>query len=288
MRLNFIKSTGLAAAAAVCMLLAPQTGMAAEGGAHIAKQDWSFAGLFGHFDRAQLQRGYKVYHDVCANCHGMTLLYFRNLSDPGGPELSRDQVAALAAEAEVQDGPNDEGAMFTRKGKPNDRFPPRFKNDKEAAAMMNGAVPPDLSVMAKARTVERHDAWYMTPVNMFQDFITQYQEQGPDYLYALLTGYEDTPPAGFNLAPGASYNKVFPGNQIAMPPPLSDGVVEYTDGTPATAGNYAKDVTAFMMWAAEPKLTERKVMGLKVMGYLLFLAIILYLSKRAIWRNVKH
>ena len=286
MRLTIKKYAGLLALAAVCAVSMPQAGMANEEG--IKKQDWTFSGIFGTYDKQQLQRGYKVYHDVCANCHSLKLLHYRNLGDQGGPELSKEQIQALAAEAEVQDGPNDEGAMFTRKGKPNDFFAPRFKNDKEAAAMMNGAVPPDLSVITKARGIEREAAWYMSPVNMMHDFVSQYQEQGPDYIYALLTGYEDTPPAGFTLAPGASYNKVFLGHQIAMPAPLQDGVVEYTDGTPATAGAYAKDVTAFLMWTAEPKLMERKAMGLKVMGYLLFLALILYLSKRAVWRNVKH
>jgi ubiquinol-cytochrome c reductase cytochrome c1 subunit len=285
-RLTIKKYAGLLALAAVCAVSMPQAGVANEEG--IKKQDWTFGGISGTFDKQQLQRGYKVYHDVCANCHGLKLLHFRNLGDKGGLELSKEQIQALAAEAEVQDGPNDEGAMFTRKGKPNDFFPPRFKNDKEAAAMMNGAVPPDLSVITKARGIERESAWYMSPVDMMHDFVSQYQEQGPDYIYALLTGYEETPPAGFALTPGSNYNKVFPGHQIAMPAPLQDGVVEYTDGTPATLGNYAKDVTAFLMWTAEPKLAERKAMGLKVMGYLLLLALILYLSKRAVWRNVKH
>jgi ubiquinol-cytochrome c reductase cytochrome c1 subunit len=285
-RLTIKKYAGLLALAAVCALAVPQSGMANEEG--IKKQDWTFAGMFGTFDKAQLQRGYKVYSTVCAQCHGLTLLHYRNLGDADGPAFSKEEIEKIAAEAQVQDGPNDEGAMFTRPGKPNDFFVPRFKNDKEAAAMMNGSVPPDLSVITKARGIEREASWYMTPVNMLRDVVSQYQEQGPDYIYALLNGYEETPPAGVTLSPGASYNKVFPGHQIAMPQPLTDGVVEYTDGTPATVSSYSKDVISFLMWSAEPKLVERKRMGLYVMGYLLVLAAVLYLSKRAIWRSVKH
>ncbi|MDZ4790765.1 MAG: cytochrome c1 [Hyphomicrobiales bacterium] len=291
---------------------------------NVAKQDWTFGSMTGYFDRAQLQRGYKVYKEVCSACHGMKFMYFRNLSQPGGPEFSAEQTEAIAASVEVEDGPNEEGAMFMRPAKPSDKFPLRFKNDKEAAAANNGAVPPDLSLMAKARTVETHSAWYMFPVNMVTDLATQYQEAGPDYIHALLTGYDDIPSyqrdgsgrltqvkAGETvpnaeqcvavqrgegsdpdvctpLGDGLNYNRVYPGHQIAMVNPLSDGVVDYEDGTPATLDNYSKDVTAYLMWSSERKLEERKKLGLKVLLYLIILTGLLYLSKRALWRDVEH
>jgi ubiquinol-cytochrome c reductase cytochrome c1 subunit len=261
---------------------------AAEGpAAAVEKQDWTFGGIVGYFDRAQLRRGYMVYKNVCAACHGLKQLSYRNLGEPGGPEFSDANVLAFASEAQVTDGPNDDGEMFQRPGKPSDRFVPPYPNEKAAAAAQNGAVPPDLSLMAKARTYERHAAWYMEPFIWIRDLLTVYQEAGPDYIVALLKGYED-PPADFQLAPGMNYNKAFPGHQIAMPNPLSDGQVAYEDGTPATVDNYAKDVSAFLMWTAEPKLEERKRMGLKVVVYLIILAGLLYLSKRAIWRGTDH
>jgi cytochrome c1 len=275
------------AAALTALALIGSPASAAESQAVIHKQDWTFGGIVGYFDRPQLRRGYMVYKGVCAACHGLKQVYFRNLGEPGGPEFSEANVGQFASEAQVTDGPNDDGEMFQRPGKPADRIPSPYPNDKAAAAAQNGAVPPDLSVMAKARTYERHAAWYMEPFTWLSDIFTAYQEAGPDYLYALLTGYEE-PPADFQLAPGMSYNKAFPGHQIAMPNPLSDGQVEYTDGTPATVENYARDVSAFLMWTAEPKLEERKRMGLKVLVYLIILAGLLYLSKRAIWRNVEH
>jgi ubiquinol-cytochrome c reductase cytochrome c1 subunit len=253
----------------------------------VHKEDWTFAGMTGYFDKAQLRRGYMVYKNVCAACHGLRLLSYRNLGEPGGPEYNDANVAQFAADAQVTDGPNDDGEMFQRPGRPSDRFVSPYPNAKAAAAAQNGAVPPDLSVMAKARTYERHAAWYMEPTLWLNDLFTSYQEAGPDYIHALLTSYVD-PPAGFNLAPGMNYNKAFPGHQIAMPKPLSDGQVDYPDGTPATVDNYSKDVSAFLMWTAEPKLEERKRMGLKVLVYLIILAGLLYLSKRAIWRNVEH
>jgi cytochrome c1 len=266
---------------------AEQGGMGAHEPLPIHKLDWTFAGIVGHFDRAQLRRGYAVYKGICAACHGLKQVRFRNLGEPGGPEFSEANVEAFATEAQVTDGPNDDGEMFQRPGKPADRLPSPYPNDKAAAAAQNGAVPPDLSVMAKARTYERHAAWYAEPITWISDIVTAYQEAGPDYITALLMGYAE-PPAGFPMAPGMNYNKAFPGHQIAMPNPLSDGLVEYADGTPATAENYAKDVSAFLMWTAEPKLEERKRMGLKVMVYLIILAGLLYLSKRALWRNIPH
>ena len=150
---------------------------------------WSFAGPFGTFDRAQLQRGYKVYKEVCASCHSANLLRFRNLSQPGGPEFSVAQVANLAATFKVKDGPNEQGEMFERDGRPADRFPAPFANDMAARAANGGALPPDMSVLAKARTYERGFPWFLI------DIVTQYQEMGPDYIAALLTGYVDPPPA---------------------------------------------------------------------------------------------
>ncbi len=225
--------------------------------------DWSFSGPFGKFDRGQLQRGYKVYQEVCKACHGMKLLHYRNLGEKGGPEFSEEAVKAIAASVEIQDGPNDDGEMFDRAAKPSDKFKSPFANDQEGRLANNGALPPDLSVMAKARP------------------------GGPNYLYSLLTGYVDAP-SGFEMSEGMSYNKYFPGHQIAMAAPLSEEVVEYTDGTKPTVENYAKDVTAFMMWAAEPKLEERHRVGFRVMIYLLFLTGFLYLAKRRLWSKVDH
>jgi cytochrome c1 len=253
----------------------------------IAPQEWTFAGMTGHYDNEQLRRGYLVYKNVCAACHGLRLLHYRNLSEPGGPEFAEGNVEQMAAEAQVTDGPNDDGEMFTRPGKPADRFASPYPNPKAAAAANGGAVPPDLSVMAKARTIERAGPWYLEPLNWISDIVTTYQEQGPDYIHALLISYQDAP-SSMTMAQGMYYNAAFPGHQIAMPAPLSDGVVTYPDGVPATVDNYARDVSAFLMWTAEPKLEERKRMGLKVLVYLAILAGLLFLSKRAIWRNVEH
>lgn len=253
-------SLSLAAIGLVLGLAAPAS--AAEGPA-IESQSWSFSPPFGLFDRGQLQRGYKVYKEVCSSCHSMRLLHFRNLGEPGGPEFSEGAVKALAASVEVTDGPNDQGEMFTRPGRPSDAFPSPFKNDQEARAANNGALPPDLSVMAKARP------------------------HGPDYIYALLTGYAEAP-ADVKLAEGMNYNKAFPGHQIAMAQPISADQVEYTDGTPQTLENYARDVSAFLMWAAEPKLEERHRIGLRFMIYLVVLAGFLFFAKRRVWAQVAH
>jgi cytochrome c1 len=254
----------------------------------IPRLDWTFSGLTGHFDKPQLRRGYQVYQNVCSVCHGMRQLYYRNLSEPGGPQFAEATVLDMASQAQVTDGPNDDGEMFTRPGAPADRFVLPYPNEKAAAAAMGGAVPPDLSLMAKARAPAHARAWYTEPYFWLVDIVTNYQEGGADYLYALLTSYADEPPAGIDVLPGLYYNAAFPGDQIAMPPPLSDGLVTYDDGTPETAENYAKDVTAFMMWAAEPKMEERKKMGLSVLVYLGILTILLYLSKRTLWRRVPH
>lgn len=253
----------------------------------IEPQNWTFSGLTGYYDNEQLRRGYMVYKTVCAACHGMRLLYYRNLSEPGGPEFAPSRVEQFAAEAQVTDGPNDDGEMFTRAAKPADHFASPFPNEKAAAAANNGSVPPDLSLMAKARGIHRAGPWYLEPFNWVSDVVTAYQEQGPDYIHAVLTSYSD-PPAGVTVAPGMNYNAAFPGHQIAMPQPLVEGSVTYDDGTPGTVENYSRDVAAFLMWTAEPTLEERKRMGLKVMIYLIILSALLYLSKRALWRKVEH
>jgi ubiquinol-cytochrome c reductase cytochrome b/c1 subunit len=251
---------------------------AAEGAPVPPPLSWSFAGPFGKFDRAQLKRGFKVYKEVCASCHGMSLVAIRTLADPGGPEFTSQEVAAIAAEYKVKDGPNDAGDMFERSGRPADHFPSPFPNDNAARTANNGALPPDLSVIAKARTYERGFPMFLV------DIVTQFQEQGPNYIVALLTGYEDAP-AGFSLPDGSSYNKYFPGHAIGMPQPIADGQVTYDDGSPATALQYAKDVTAFLMWTAEPHLEARKRMGLQVMIFLLVLSGLLYFTKKRVWAS---
>lgn len=243
------------------------------------RQQWSFSGPFGLFDRAQLQRGLKVYREVCQTCHGLTMIAFRNLAEPGGPEFTRAQAAAIAAEYQIQDGPNDQGEMFQRPGRLADHFPAPFPNEQAARAANNGTVPPDFSVLAKARTYERGFPWFLF------DIVTQYQEQGPDYIVALMLGYEE-PPQGVELPAGTQYNKYFPGHAIAMPPPLTDGRVEYTDGAPMTVAQYAKDVAAFMVWAAEPHMEARKRVGFQVMVFLIVFAGLLYFTKKKVWAGV--
>jgi ubiquinol-cytochrome c reductase cytochrome c1 subunit len=242
---------------------------------------WSFHGPFGMYDPAQLQRGFKIYREVCSNCHSLKLLAFRNLADAGGLDFTEAQAATIASGFQVTDGPNDQGEMFQRPGKIADHFPPPFPNDKAARNANGGALPPDMSVLAKARGYEAGFPWFIF------DAFTQYQEDGPDYIHAIIDGYEKAP-AGFTLPPGAQYNKYFPGHAIGMPQPLSDGQVEYTDGTPTTVDQYGKDIAAFLMWAAEPKLDERKRLGFQVFIYLIVLTGLLYFTKRRVWRDVHH
>jgi cytochrome c1 len=239
------------------------------------RQKWSFSGPFGTYDRAQLQRGLKVYREVCSVCHGLKMVAFRNLEDLG---YSEAQVKAIAAEYKIKDGPNDQGEMFERDGRPADYFPTPWPNENAARARYNG-VPPDFSVLAKARTYERGFPWFVL------DMFTQFQEQGVDYIHALMTGYEEKPPAGVALPPGTSYNKYFPGHAIAMPPPLTDKRVDYTDGSPTTVDQYSKDVAAFMMWAAEPHLEARKRIGFQVMIFLIVFAGLLYFTKKKVWAS---
>jgi cytochrome c1 len=254
-------STGLALAAGVLLAVTLPCGPGMTKEPQIESQSWTFEGPFGSFDRAQLQRGYRVYKDICSNCHSMRLLSYRNLGEGGGPEFSREAVETLAGQVQVTDGPNDKAEMFQRPGRSSDRFRSPFPSDAAARAANGGALPPDLSVMAKARP------------------------GGPDYIYALLTGYRQAP-AGFELSQGMHYNLAFPGHQIAMPPPLVDGAVPYTDGTKPTVDNYARDASAFLMWAAEPKLEERHELGARVVIFLIAFCVIMFLAKRTVWARL--
>ena len=273
--------------AAIALVLG---GMLLMGGANGAKAEeghgptppslkWSFAGPLGRFDQGQLQRGLKIYKEVCSACHGLSFVAFRNLADPGGPGYSPAQAAAFASEYKVKDGPDDKGEMFERNGRPADYFPSPYPNEQAARASNGGAYPPDLSLIAKARGYERG-----FPQFIFDAF-TQFQEKGPNYIDARLQGYEEKPPAGFDLPQGSYYNKFFPGHAIKMPKPLSDGQVTFDDGSPATVQQYAKDVAAFLMWAAEPHLEARKRTGLQVMLFLIVFCGLLYFTKKKVWAD---
>ena len=224
--------------------------------------DWSFKGLFGKFDRGALQRGYQVYTEVCSSCHSMKYLSYINLAEKGGPEFSIAEAKAIAASFEVTDGPNDDGEMFTRPGKLSDKFVMPYDNVKAAQAANGGAYPPDMSVLVKARG------------------------GGVDYIYSLLQGYED-PPVGMSLDDGVYYNKYMYGNKIKMANQLSDGLVEYGDGTTASVEQMSKDVTTFLMWAAEPHLESRHQMGFKAIVYLIILTILVYFSMKKIWSRIE-
>jgi ubiquinol-cytochrome c reductase cytochrome b/c1 subunit len=239
---------------------------------------WSFSGPFGTFDEAQLQRGFKIYREICSNCHSLDLLSFRNLADPGGPGFSEQQVAQIATEYKIKDL-DDKGNSIERPGRPADHFPAPFPNALAAAAA-NGVAPPDMSTLAKARTYQRGFPWFLF------DLVTQYQEQGPDYIAALLKGYKDPPP-GFNLPQGGHYNEYFPGHNIAMPPPIADGQVKYDDGSPETLEQYSKDVAAFLAWAAEPHLVQRKRIGFQVIIFLIVLSGLLYFTKKKVWHEAE-
>jgi ubiquinol-cytochrome c reductase cytochrome c1 subunit len=249
--------TRLFAAAVLALIAAVPVARAAEDAAP-PHQHWSFQGLFGTYDRAALQRGYQVYKDVCAACHGLTYVYYRHLKDLG---FNDDEVKALAGGYEVTDGPNDQGEMFKRPAQPSDRFVSPFANEKAARAANGGAYPVDLSLITKAR------------------------EHGPDYVFALLTGYKDAP-AGVKLQQGMNYNVYFPGQQVAMPPPLSDGAVAFADGTQASVAQMSRDVVTFLSWAAEPEMEARKQMGIKTILFLIVLSGLLYAVMRKVWRDV--
>jgi len=226
------------------------------------KTDWSFKGLFGKFDRGALQRGYQVYSEVCSSCHSMKYVSYRNLAEKGGPEFSLDQAKAIAASFEVTDGPNADGEMFTRPGKLSDKFVMPYENEKAAQAANGGAYPPDMSVLVKARG------------------------GGANYIYSLLQGYED-PPLGMTLDEGVYYNKYMYGNKIKMSNQLSDGLVEYSDGTEATVEQMSKDITTFLMWTAEPHLEARHRMGFKAIIYLIILTVLVYFSMKKIWSRIE-
>ncbi|HYG25731.1 MAG TPA: cytochrome c1 [Caulobacteraceae bacterium] len=273
--------------AAALVLVAGGPALAAGGAKHPENISYSFDGPFGKFDQAQLQRGFKVYREVCAACHGINLLSFRNLGDRGGPFYDphypnandNPYVKAIAAEYQIADIDSETGDAIQRPGTSADRFPSPFPNEAAARGANGGAMPPDLSVMAKAR------------------------HGGPAYIASLLSGYV-TPPAGLEVPPGQYYNPymagdvssawtgdhdhVPPGGFIAMPPQLAPGKVTFDDGTPSTIEQQAKDVSAFLMWAAEPKLEDRKQMGFAVMIYLILFTALLYWSYRRVWRGQSH
>lgn len=315
---------------------------AAGGGIHIDRQHWSFSGPFGQFDRAQLQRGFQIYKGVCAGCHSINRVRFRNLVEKGGPQFPEEDVKKLAAEwdFQVDAGPNDDGELvnddgelFTRAPLLSDAIPGPYKNKLQAAAANGGAVPPDLSLIAKARTTDYTGSVWYHPIHMLKDIATAYQEGGPDYLYALLTGYRSKAPAykrddagrlvavkeddvGSDpvercvavthahgdgkkdvctpMQAGMNYNEAFAGHQIAMARPLSDDSVDYKEDAsgkpvaPMTTDQYARDVTAFLAWAADPSHDQRKRMGWMVMLYLLITTVLLYFAKKAIWKRAKH
>ena len=238
------------------------------------RQKWSFAGPFGKYDQAQLQRGFKIYKEVCSVCHSMSMLAFRNLADVGGPGFSEAQAEAVAAEYKIQDL-DDKGQPTERAGRLADYFPGPFANELQAKAT-HGVAPPDMSTLAKARSYSRGFPWFVF------DMFTQYQEQGPDYIAALLQGYEE-PPKGFQLPANGHYTKYFPGHNIAMPPPLSAGQVTFDDGSPTTVEQYSKDVAAFLMWVAEPHMVQRKRIGFQVMIFLIVLAGLMYFTKKKVW-----
>ena len=222
------------------------------------KTNWSFDGIFGTFDRASLQRGYQVYTEVCSGCHSVQHLSYRNLYEKGGPEFSIEEAKAIAAQFEVEDGPNSDGEMFTRPGRLSDNFVKPYPNIEASTSANGGAYPPDMSVLAKARA------------------------GGADYIYSLLMGYEEAP-AGFELDDGVYYNKYMPGNKIKMSEPIIDGIVEYSDQTPTSKEQISKDITTFLVWASEPHLESQHKMGFKTIIYLIILITLVYMSKQKVW-----
>lgn len=264
--------------AATVLLLVCTSALAAEGGAGAISTEplppkpvnWSFDGPFGLYDRAALQRGFLVYKQVCAACHSLNLIAFRNLGEGGGPQFNQDQVRGIAAEYRVASGPDEQGRTTDDMGRPlmrpavaSDYFPSPFANEQATRAANNGALPPDLSLIVKARV------------------------NGANYIYSLLTGFGQRPPAGMRMARGMMYNPYFPGHQIAMPPPLVDGAVSFADGTQATVDQQAHDVVTFLAWASDPKMEERKQLGFEVMAFLFLFAGLLYFSYQRIWHG-KH
>lgn len=241
-----------------CLAFIPNV-KAAESTHELVKQEWSFSGPFGTFDRGALQRGFQVYKQVCSACHSMDHLSYRNLTALGYTE---DEVKAIASQYETTDGPDEEGEMFERAMKPSDKFKNPYTNDNQARYANNGAMPVDLSLITKARL------------------------GGADYIYGLLTGYEE-PPEGVDLATGQHWNIVMAGNKIAMAAPLSDDVVAYEDGSPKTLEQYSRDVSQFLTWAAEPEMEVRKRTGIKVILFLIAFAGVMLAVKKKIWADLK-
>lgn len=241
------------------IVIATSSALASEEHIKLKKMQWPFEGAMGKVDRQAAQRGFQVYKEVCSVCHSMHQLSYRNLKELG---FSDAEVKEIAKSVMVYDGPNDQGEMFDRPGMPSDKFVKAFPNDEAAKAANNGALPPDLSLITKAR------------------------EDGANYVYSILTGYKEAP-AGFKLMTGSNYNEYFHGHQISMPPPLSEGQIQYMDGTHASIEQMSHDVVVFLQWAAEPEMEHRKSMGLKVMIFLVAFTIIFYVAKRRIWGQLE-
>ena len=326
----WVRTTAVLAALGGLLSMPPAAAQAEMAEQPTPREQWSFAGVTGHFDQAQLQRGYRIYKDVCAGCHSLRLMKYRNLSEPGGPGFNEGQVKTLIKDVIFDDAIDDNGNPAKRPAVPADVFKNPFANEKAARAANGAALPPDLSLMARARKATLDLPFYAEPIQWLKEIVGAYQEHGPDYIHSLLISFKDKAPAysmdangklvavpeaqatkdslrcasvstGEGTGPdgkpakdecnklgdGLHYNTAFPGHQIAMPPPLaSDGQVPYTDGTPATVDQYARDVSAFLMWTADPKLDERKDVGLRMTIYLLILAGLLWLAKRQIWSRL--
>jgi cytochrome c1 len=283
-------------AASVLLALAALSGAAraeeAAGHPVIEPQEWSFSGFTGAYDQAQLQRGFQVFQQVCTACHGLDRVRFRNLAEPGGPDFPVEAVKALAASwpYQISGELDDEGNPVDRLPGLADEIVGPYKNDVQARAAQNGALPPDLSLIVRARSVESHAPWYSHWLHMLWDIVSAHQDGGADYLYALLTGYTE-PPAGVQVNEGMYYNTAFPGHQLAMPAPLStDSVIEYQPdaGAKASFEQNAKDVTAFLAWAADPSLDARKRLGWQVLLYLVITTLLLYIAKKRTWARIKH
>jgi len=242
----------------VLLLLVIITKLTAENAVIPPKKNWSYASPIGTFDRGALQRGFQVYKQVCAACHSIKYVSFRHLKALG---LSESEIKVLASQYQIKDGPNDDGEMFERPGRPSDYFPLVYVNEKQARAANNGASPPDLSLITKARV------------------------GGADYIHALLTGFKDNP--DFKGGAGQYYNEYFPGHAISMASPLSEGLVAYNDDTKPTVQQMAHDVTTFLAWASEPEAEQRKRLGLKVLVYLVVMTGLFWATMRRIWRTIK-
>jgi ubiquinol-cytochrome c reductase cytochrome c1 subunit len=247
----------LAAAIGLAVALAGAARAAEE--VELKEHEWTHSGVFSSFDPAQLRRGFRVYNEVCAVCHSIQYLAFRNLMEIG---FTEDEVKEIALYYSVIDGPDDTGEMFERDARPSDYFPSPFPNENAARYANNGAFPPDLSLIIKARA------------------------NGLDYVYSLLTGYEEEPPEDFELADGMYFNHYFPGHQIAMPLPLYDDLVEYEDGTEASVDQMAEDVTVFLNWMAEPEMDTRKKVGLRVLIFLALFSALFYAVKVHVWSKL--